>query len=148
MPSLRLRTLSLALLTACGGTGSTGLPGSGPSNEVFSVRLFDSLGIELTQHMALFHGDTLRVRVRLYAADGREITDVVDGARVGFTFTPDSLATSTPVPDQPLMRDVIPTATVVQGQPLPEGGLTVSLFVGTDTLPTKAFGRFDVLVHT
>ena len=137
-----LGTVLLGLLAGCSGTASTGVP-SGPSNDVASVRLFDPLGVELTQHMALFHGQTLRVRVRLYAADGHEVTDVVDGARVAFKFTPDSLATSASVSNQPLMRDVTPTATSGTG-----GGLTVSLFVGADSVPTKAFGQFDVLVHS
>ncbi|MGH7548098.1 MAG: hypothetical protein ACREMM_07980 [Gemmatimonadales bacterium] len=140
-----LAALSVALLAACGGTaqggGGPGEPGPGDPRDVASVRLFDAPGTELTQHMPLVAGETTRVEVRLYAAKGRQITSVTGGLELGFAFSPSSLASSTPVDGQPLIRDV--TSSAAPGTP---GTLAVALYFPADA-STKTFGPFDVLVH-
>jgi DNA-binding transcriptional LysR family regulator len=116
--------------------------GSGPGEprEVASVRLFDGRGAELTTHMALVGGTTTRVEVRLYAADGRQLAGVTGGLELGFSFDPDSVASSTPVAEDPLVRVVTP------GPPGTPGRLTVILQFLSE-MSTKTFGTFDVLVH-
>ena len=134
--------LSVALLAACGGPTAGGNPG-GPGNpgDVASVRLFDAAGTELTFHMPLNTGETTRVEVRMYAANGRQIVTVAGGEELDFTFSPPTLASSTPVAGEPLVREVTPTA-----PPATPGTLEVALHFPAD-LSTKTFGPFDVLVH-
>jgi hypothetical protein len=129
--------LSVALLATCSGTGTMANPGADES-EIGSVRLFDTAGTDLTQHMALFAGHLLRVEVRMYAVNGQQVTDVPGGVEVDFSFTPSSVASSAPVAAEALTRDVTPGTG--------GGGLTVSLRFVADDL-TKTFGPFDVLVH-
>jgi len=105
------------------------------------VRLFNSGLGELTFHIPLFPGDTLRVEVRLYAADGSQITSVSGGEEVDFTFSPPTLASSTPVTGESLVRDVTSSA-----PPASSGTLEVALHFPVDQ-STKTFGPFDVLVH-
>jgi hypothetical protein len=139
-----LRWLGTVLLAACGGTGTApgGLPpGPGQPGEVASVRLFDASGVELTQHMPLIMGATVRVDVRLYAANGRQITSVTGGEELTFTFDPPSLAAATPVAGQPLRQDVTSSAA-----PGTFGTLDLTLHFPVDA-SHKTFGPFDVLVH-
>jgi len=105
------------------------------------VRLFDSTGGELTFHMPLFDSVPLRVVVRMYAANGRYLTSVTGGQDMQFTFTPEGLASSTPVTGQPLARDVLTVAPPGTG-----GTLDVTLHFPADT-STKTFRGFEVLVH-
>jgi hypothetical protein len=141
---LALRALAVALLAGCGGAAATmgdgGQAGLREPGEVASVRLFDGRGAELTNHMALVSGTTTRVEVRMYAADGGQVTGVRGGLELDFNFDPDSVASSTPVAEGPLVRDVTP------GAPGTPGGLTVILQFPAD-LSVKTFGTFDVLVH-
>jgi hypothetical protein len=143
---LALRALAVALLAGCGGVaapmedGGPGEAGLVEPNDVASVRLFDQRGTELTNHMALLPGTTIRVEVRMYVADGRQVTDVRGGLELGFNFDPDSVASSTPVAEEPLVRVVTP------GAPGTPGNLTVILQFPPD-MSTKTFGPFDVLVH-
>jgi hypothetical protein len=140
-----LATLCVALSVACGGAatavGGPDLPGPGEPRDVASVRLFDAPGTELTFHMPLVSGETTRVEVRLYAANGRQITSVTGGLELGFSFSPPSLASSTPVDGQSLVRDV--TSSAAFGT---SGTLTVTLQFPVD-MSSKTFGTFDVLVH-
>jgi hypothetical protein len=134
--------LGVALLAACGGSTGGGNPdGLGDPGDVASVRLFDGAGMELTFHMPLATGETTRVEVRMYAANGRQIMTVTGGEELDFTFAPSSLASSTPVNGESLIRDVTPTA-----PPGTPGTLEVALHFPADA-STKTFGPFDVLVH-
>ena len=126
----------IALLSACGAPHPTGSP-----QDVASVRLFNSGLGDLTFHMPLFPGDTLRVEVRMYAANGSQIMSVTGGAELAFTFSPPTLASSTPVNGETLVRDV--TTSALQGT---SGTLEVALHFPADA-STKTFGPFDVLVH-
>jgi hypothetical protein len=132
--------LTAGWLAACGGVGPTGASPTGRPGDVASVRLFDPRGTELTLHTGLVDDETLRVEVRLYAADGHRLTEIIGGVEAGFQFTPESLATSAPVAGQPLMRTVIPTAPSGTS-----GGLTVGLHFPADS--AKAFGPFHVQVQ-
>ena len=138
---LLLGALGVALLAACGAPHPTG--GGSPANpqDVASVRLFNSGLGDLTFHIPLFPGDTLRVEVRMYAADGSQIMSVSGGEELAFTFTPPTLASSTPVNGESLVRDV--TSSASAGTP---GTLQVALHFPADQ-STKTFGPFDVLVH-
>lgn len=140
-----LATLGAALAAACGtaGTGSkAALPaGPGSPGDVAAVRLFDSTGGELTFHIPLITGDTLRIEVRTYAADGHQIVPVIGGASASFTFTPTNLASSRPVSADSLAADVLATS-----PPATEGTLSVTLLFLADS-SHKTFSNFPVLVH-
>jgi hypothetical protein len=134
--------LVVTLLAACGGPTGGGNPdGPGEPGDVASVRLFDASGVELTFHFPLPAGDTIRVEVRMYTGNGRHITSVTGGEALDFTFTPTTLASSTPVAGQSLMRDVTSSA-----PPGTSGKLDVALHFPADA-STKTFRGFDVLVH-
>src|SRR5919108_3276332 len=143
--TLPLGVLGAALAIACraGGVAGGGDPGAGPGGpqDVASVRLFDSTGGELTFHIPLFDSVPLRIVVRMYAANARHLTSVTSGQDMQFTFTPPSLASSTPVTGQPLARDVLSVA-----PPGTAGTLDVTLHFPADT-STKVFRGFEVLVH-
>jgi len=133
--------LGVALLTGCGAPHPTS--GGSPANpqNVASVRLFNSGLGDLTFHVPLFPGDTLRVEVRMYAANGSQIMSVTGGEELDFTFSPPTLASSMPVNGESLVRDI--TSSAPAGTP---GTLEVALHFPGD-LSTKTFGPFDVLVH-
>lgn len=140
-----LATLGALLLGARSSPGTGGsaprTPGPGDPADVASVRLFDKNDAELTFHIPLFSGDTLRIEVRTYARDGHQITPVSGGAEATFTFNPAFLASSTPVTDMPLFGDLIATAPVGA-----EGSMSVTLLFLADS-STKTFTGFPVLVH-
>jgi hypothetical protein len=140
-PPLPLGALGVALLAACGAPHPTGGGSPAGPQDVALVRLFDGAGTELTFHMPLNTGEITRVEVRMYAANGRQIMSVTGGEELAFTFSPPTLASSTPVDGEPLVRDVTPTA-----PPGTLGTLEVALHF-PDDLSTKTFGPFDVLVH-
>jgi hypothetical protein len=140
---LLLGALGVALLAACGAPHPTGGGGGSPANprDVASVQLFNSGLGDLTFHIPLFPGDTLRVEVRMYAANGSQIMSVTGGEELAFMFSPPTLASSAPVNGESLVRDV--TSSAPAGTP---GTLEVALHFPAD-LSTKTFGPFDVLVH-
>ena len=138
---LPLGVLGLVLLAACGAPNPTGGGSPADPQDVASVRLFNSGLGDLTFHIPLFPGDTLRVEVRMYAANGSQIMSVAGGAELAFTFSPSTLASSTPVNGESLVRDV--TSSAPAGTP---GTLEVALHFPADA-STKTFGPFDVLVH-
>jgi hypothetical protein len=108
---------------------------------VAQVRLYDPQGTELTLHTGLVDEETLRVEVRMFAPDGHRLLEVTGGVDFNLLFTPDSLATSIPVPGEPLERDVIPTAS--SGS---DGSQQVALhFPANDS--TKSFGPFHVQIQ-
>ena len=133
--------LGVALLAGCGAPHPTG--GGRPANpqDVASVRLFNSGLGDLTFHMPLFPGDTLRVEVRMYAANGSQIMSVTGGEELAFTFSPPTLASSTPLNGESLIRDV--TSSAPSGTP---GTLEVALHFPADA-STQTFGPCDVLGH-
>ena len=115
---------------------------AGPLARAASIRLYEVVtGDDWTAHIPLTHGYTVRLQVRLYAADGRQIQPLQDQVAMSFVFTPDSLATAVTADSLLLLEDVTPTASVGTG-----GNLNVTLTapaIGT----TKTFGPFSVLVH-
>jgi len=116
-------------------------PGPGTPEDVRIVRLFDGAGQERTNHIFLFRNDTLHLEVRMYALDGHQITTVPGGVQISFAFDPPSIATSTPMPAEPLRRAVTTTAAAST-----LGSLSVSLLFLSDS-STKTFGPFECLVH-
>jgi hypothetical protein len=130
--------LSGAVALSCGGA-SVAPDDSGPS-EVASVRLFVGQG-DVTDHLALVGGQTMRIEVRLYAADGDRIDRGDADFDVQFAFAPDSFATAAPVAGAPLQKDVRPVARA--GTP---GALRV-LCDDRRLMFVKQFGPFDALVH-
>lgn len=131
--------LTCVLVLGCGGGGSGG-PGTNAPPEVASVRLFAGAQ-DVTDHIALLPGQTLRIEVRLYAANGGRINTGGGEFDVQFGFTPSSLATAAAVPSSPLERDVTPTAPA--GTP---GTLTVACD-DHRLMTIKQFGPFEMLVH-
>jgi hypothetical protein len=138
---LPLGALGMACLAACGAPHPTGGESPADPQDVASVRLFDGAGTELTFHMPLNTGETIRVEVRMYAANGHQIVSVTGGEELDWTFSPSTLASSTPVDSEPLKRDVTPS-----DPPGTLGTLEVALHFPGDQ-STKTFGPFDVLVH-
>lgn len=140
-----IATLGAVLSTACGSPASGGRdplgPRPGDPADVASVRLFNQGLGELTFHIPLFPGDTLRIEVRMYAPDGHQIAPVTGGAEARFTFDPTTLASSRPVAGAPLFGDV--TGTAAAGT---EGSMSVTLLFLADS-STKTFAGFPVLVH-
>jgi len=107
---------------------------------IASVRLFDRGG-DITDHIALGAGRTLRIEVRLYAADGDRILPADGDVVVRLTFDPPSYATATDVPDAPLLKDVTPTAA-----PGIEGGIYVTC-EQVKLMVTIRRGPFESLIH-
>jgi hypothetical protein len=115
---------------------------AGSLSDAASIRLYAVAdGADWSAHIPLFIGDTVRLQVRLFVADGREIVPRQHPVQMSFTFTPASLATATVADSVTLLEDVTPTDTAGAG-----GGLRVSL-TEPATGTTKSFGPFDVLVH-
>lgn len=134
--------LAVAACCACGGPLPTSGGGTGSPAAIAQVRLFDQeRGTELTVHTGLPDDQSVRLEVRLYAADGHRLTEIVGGVELTLQFSPDSLANAIPVPRRPLETVITPTARAGTS-----GSQTVSLFFpGTGT--TKTFGPFHVQVE-
>src|SRR5206468_943904 len=81
-----------------------------------------------------------RLEARLYAPDGHRLTEIVGGVTMDLRFNPESLATSAPVPREPLERIV--TALAPAGT---AGTQMVDLFF--PSAPSKTFGPFHVQVE-
>ena len=128
---------------ACGGPLPTNGAGTGTPAAIAQVRLFDeTAGRDLTVHTGLPDDQSVRVEVRLYAADGHRLTDIVGGVALTLQFNPESLATAIPVPGQPLQRLVTAMAPVGTS-----GNQTVSLrFPGDGSV--RSFGPFHVAVQS
>ncbi len=137
--------LGATLSVACGGAGTGSTPSipstRGNPSDVAAVRLFDQTGGELTFHIPLITGDTLRIEARTYAADGHQIDPVTGGASASFAFTPVSLARARVVTGDSLAEDVIAASPAGT-----EGTLSVTLLFLADS-STKTFSGFPVLVH-
>src|ERR1041384_3125729 len=100
----------VALASGCGGALPADGTASGTPAAVAQVRLFDPFGREVTVHTALLDDESLLLEARLYAADGHRLTQIVRGGGFALKFVPESLATSAPVPREPLRRRATPTA--------------------------------------
>ena len=133
--------MAVAVCCACGGPLPTNGAGTGAPAAIAQVRLFDPAGADLTVHTGLPDDQSVRVEVRLYAPDGHRLTDIVGGVDLALRFTPESLATSVPVPGQPLQRIVTPTAPAGIA-----GSQTVVLFFPGNA-SSKTFGPFHVQVQ-
>jgi hypothetical protein len=138
------RFTALLVITAaasCGGDLPLDSAGAGTPSAVAQVRLFDPFGREITAHTALFDDQSLLLEARLYAPDGHRLTEIVGGVEFTLQFVPESLATSAPVPREPLRRLVTPTAAAGTS-----GSQVVLLHFPQDG-STKSFGPFHVLVE-
>jgi hypothetical protein len=133
--------LLLATLSACGGDLPVDGAASGTPSAVAQVRLFDPFGREVTVHTALPDDQSLLLEARLYAADGHRLTEIVGGVEFTLQFAPESLATSAPMPNEPLRRIVTPTAAAGTS-----GSQIVALHFPGDA-SSKSFGPFHVLVE-
>lgn len=134
---------TLAGCTACGGPLPTNGAGTGTPDAIALVRLYDgNRGTELTVHTGLPDDQSILLEARLYASDGHRLTDIVGGVAMSLRFSPESLATSLPVPQRPLQRLV--SATSLAGT---SGTQTVVLtFPGT--VGARPFGPFHVQVES
>lgn len=134
--------VAIAVCAACGGPLPTNGAATGAPAAIAQVRLFDeTAGRDLTAHTGLPDDQSVRVGVRLYAADGHRLTDIVGGVELALQFTPESLGTAIPVPGRPLQR--LLTATSPAGT---TGSQTVVLsFPGTGI--ARSFGPFHVEVE-
>jgi hypothetical protein len=131
----------VALATGCGGALPADGTASGTPAAVAQVRLFDPFGREVTVHTALLDDESLLLEARLYAADGHRLTEIVGGVDFALQFVPESLATSAPVPREPLRRLVTPMAAAGTS-----GTQLVMLHFPQDG-SSKSFGPFHVLVE-
>lgn len=130
----------LAAIAACQSEPSG--PVSVPLAEAASVHLVTvATNDDWTSHIPLTVGYTVRLRVKLYTAGGREITPHPHPVDMSFTFAPPSLATATVADSALLLFDIAPDDSAGA-----DGGLYI-LFTEPATAATKSFGPFYVLVH-
>lgn len=115
---------------------------SEPLADAASIRLFEVVtNVDWTNHIPLTAGYTVRLQVRLYTADARQITPIPNPLRMSFSVAPTTLATTTVADSTLLLFDITPV-----DPPGTAGGLTITL-TEPATATTKSFGPFDVLVH-
>jgi hypothetical protein len=133
--------LILVAASGCGGDLPVNGAAAGTAAAVAQVRLFDPFGREVTVHTALLDDESLLLEARLYAADGHRLTEIVGGVDFALQFVPESLATSAPVPREPLRRLVTPMAAAGTS-----GTQLVMLHFPQDG-SSKSFGPFHVLVE-
>ena len=133
--------LALAALAACQAE-PTG-PVSLPLEDAASIHLvWTANGYDWTSHIPLTAGYTVRLKVKLYTAGGREITPHPNPVQMSFSFTPATLATATVADSVTLLFDITP-----DDPPGADGGLYLTL-TEPSTGTTRSFGPFYVLVHT
>lgn len=115
---------------------------SGPLADAASIRIFTvQTNADWTNHIPLTTGYTVRLTIRLYTADGRQITPLLHPLTMGFSFSPTTLATATVADSTLLLFDVTPVDSAGTA-----GNLTIML-TEPSTATSKSFGPFDVLVH-
>jgi len=135
-----LRIVALAALVACQPEPSG--PVSLPLQDAASIHLFAlPVNDDWTFHIPLTTGYTVRLKVKLYTAGGREITPLPHPLGMTFSFAPTTLATATVADSALLLFDLTPVDTAGT-----DGGLSITL-TEPATGTTKSFGPFDVLVH-
>jgi hypothetical protein len=134
--------IAVTISGSCGGPLPTSGGATGTPAAIAQVRLFDEeRGTDLTVHTGLPDDQSVRLEVRLFAPDGHRLTDIVGGVQLGLQFSPESLATSVPVPGRPLERIVTATAPVGTS-----GTQRVSLSFGDGS--ATSFGPFHVQVQS
>jgi len=107
-----------------------------------SIRLiWTATGADWTSHVPLTAGYTVRLKVRLFVADGREIVPLEHPLQMSFVFTPSTLATAATADSVTLLEDITPSDTAGAS-----GSLQVSL-TEPATGTNKSFGPFSVLIH-
>ena len=97
---------AMLLVVGCGGPLPTTGAATGTPAAIAQVRLFVTSGTDLTVHTGLPDDQSVRLEARLYAPDGHRLTEIVGGVTMDLRFDPESLATSVPVPREPLERIV------------------------------------------
>lgn len=135
------RLLLLGTLAVASCSSEPPAPGPGFPAQVRSIRLYDGLGVDRTNHVFLFRDDTVYLEVRLFADDGQFLLEVVGGVEMTMTFSPPTIATPTAISGEPLVRAVTTDA---------PGGTLGSLMVTLrflDDGSIKSFGPFECLVH-
>ena len=95
-----------------------------------------------TAHIPLTEGLSVRLKIRVYTAGGREIVPLENPVAMSFSFSPTTLATAAVADSVLLLFDIAPA-----DPPDTEGGLMITL-TEPSTATTKAFGPFYVLVHS
>src|SRR5437899_12760610 len=131
---------AMLLVVGCGGPLPTTGAATGTPAAIAQVRLFATSGTDLTVHTGLPDDQSVRLAARLYAPDAHRLTQVVGGVTMDLRFDPESLATSVPVPREPLERIVAALA------PAGTAG-TQMVDVFFPSAPSKTFGPFPVQVE-
>ena len=117
-------------------------PVSVPLAEAASARVFwTATGADWTSHIPLTITYTVRLKVKLYVADGREIVPLPNAVQMTESVSPPSLATATTADSVLLLLDVTPTAA-----PGASGDLSITL-TEPSSGTMKTFGPFFMLVH-
>jgi hypothetical protein len=136
---MRFVLLGLFALLGCGDPQSTVLE-STADQPAASARIF-WVGVEVTQHIPLNAGESIRMEVRLYTPSGARIIGNDDKFTLTHVFTPAGMATGTPVAGSPLQVDFAAT-----GAPDTHGTLSITVRHATSGT-TRTFGPFEVLLH-
>ena len=138
--ALAMATLaSLCVLSLSCGDAQLAVTETSAHQDPASIKIFWGNG-EVTQHIPLTAGETARLEVRLYAANGARIVGFDSHFQISFSFSPTSLAVEGPVAGQPLLRDVL-------GPTRGAHGTVMVTVVHTDMNSTKTFGPFEMLLH-
>ena len=113
-----------------------------PLADAASIRIFTvATNADWTGHIPLTTGYTVRLRVRLYTAAGREITPPAHPIAMSFSLAPAGLATAAVADSTLLLFDITPVDSAGTA-----GDLHITL-TEPSTATAKSFGPFDVLVH-
>ena len=113
-----------------------------PLADSASIRIFTvATNADWTGHIPLTTGYTVRLRVRLYTAAGREITPPAHPIAMSFSLAPAGLATAAVADSTLLLFDITPVDSAGTA-----GDLHITL-TEPSTATAKSFGPFDVLVH-
>lgn len=136
MRRILLATAAIVFLAAaCGGDEAGPEAGHTPA----AAKLFGPNGAELTPNVTLAQGQTVRIEVRFFAADGDQITGIETEHYSSLTFAPGTLATAAAVAGQHFFWDVTAASTA--------GGGSVSVGYGHDVDADElTFGPFAVTV--
>jgi hypothetical protein len=134
-----LSVLLLAVSVSCGDPQAT-VTETGVDQDPASIRIFWGNG-DVSQHIPLTAGETARLEVRLYAANGARIVGFDSHFQISFAFSPPSLAADAAVANAPLFRDV------TTGPSAGAHGTVMVTVVHVDMGSTKTFGPFDMLLH-
>ena len=136
---MRLKLMAAAALLLFAGGCSDDETAPEEGHTPASARLFGPTGTELTPAFTLAQGQTLRIEIRYYAADGDLITGIESEHYSRLTFTPGTLVTVAAVSGQRFFWDV--TAATAAG------GGSIMVGYGHDAEADEhTFGPFGVTV--